>query len=416
MSSSIDLLLDSLEYRGINLGLERIISLLAHFDHPERKVPVIHVAGTNGKGSVCAYLASILVSAGYRVGLYTSPHLVDWNERISVNKKNISHQELMILLREIIQMMERKEIALTQFEVITAAAWLYFARAQVDIAVIEVGLGGRLDATNVVANPLLSIITSISLDHCQILGITLAQIAREKAGILKPDCPAVVGELPEEAKAQVLLTAQQMKCPVTWVYPAIDLGENWAQWQNIKYKIPLFGDVQLMNSALAIAAIELLRKKNWNICLEAITQGLATTIWQGRIQWLNWKGIPILIDGAHNQASAQALRRYVEQQSKPLHWIIGMISSKDHRQFFKNLLKEGDRLSLVPVPHNISPEPDDLVQLAASICPRLASIETYCDLKAALAHIDPENNLVVISGSLYLIGYLLAEFDQLIQS
>jgi dihydrofolate synthase/folylpolyglutamate synthase len=196
MTTNIDEILKEFEHFGVNLGLERIKLLLAELGNPQTKVPIIHVAGTNGKGSVCAYLSAILTAAGYRVGRYISPHLVDWTERICLNEKPIAREEFVSLLEEIKATIRNRVSAApcpTQFEVITAAAWLYFAQQQVDIAVMEVGLGGRLDATNVCDRPLVSIITSISWEHWQRLGPTIAHIAREKAGILKPGCPAICG-------------------------------------------------------------------------------------------------------------------------------------------------------------------------------------------------------------------------------
>jgi len=416
MSPSIDSLLNSLKHQGVDLGLERITSLLAHFAYPHLQVPIIHVAGTNGKGSVCAYLSSILSKAGYRVGLYTSPHLVEWNERISINTKPISTPELTTSIIDVLDVSQRESINLTQFEVITAAAWIYFAGQKLDLAVIEVGLGGRLDATNIVPHPLATVITSISRDHWQFLGTTLADIAREKAGILKPQCPAIVGELPEDAEKVVLKKTQELECPTIWVKPAHRIGENWAQWQDLTYSLPLLGDVQLMNSALAIATVRVLSEKGWNIPDTAISSGISSTSWPGRLQWLNWKDTPILIDGAHNEASAQALRRYVDSLNRPLHWVIGMLASKDHQTIFTALLSEGDQLSLVPVPDNDSADLDSLASLAQSICPRLNQINIYRDINLALEEINPRETLVVLSGSLYLVGYFFASVDQLTQS
>ncbi|MGH2412512.1 MAG: bifunctional folylpolyglutamate synthase/dihydrofolate synthase, partial [Microcystaceae cyanobacterium] len=200
---TIDFLLQPFQRFGVHLGLERIEQLLADLGNPLYGVPIIHVTGTNGKGSVCAYLSSILTQAGYRVGRYTSPHLVDWTERICLNEEPISAITLEQILLKIQQVINSQRESPTQFEVITAAAWLYFVQSQVDIAVVEVGLGGRLDATNVCPHPLVTIITSISREHWQQLGSTLTEIATEKAGILKPGCPAVIGHLPSEAKIVV---------------------------------------------------------------------------------------------------------------------------------------------------------------------------------------------------------------------
>lgn len=384
MSSDIDSLLNSLEHLGVNLGLERIESLLTHFDNPHLKVPIIHVAGTNGKGSVCAYLSAVLTKAGYQVGRYTSPHLVQWNERICLNEKSISTEKLTTLITSVLNITKSESITLTQFEVITAVAWLYFAQNKVDIAVIEVGLGGRLDATNIVPDPLVTVITSISYDHWQVLGPNLSDIAREKAGILKTGCAAIIGELPIEAEIVVKTQIEELNCPALWVKPATRIRENWAQWGEMTYPLPLLGDVQLMNSALAVATLTVLQEKGWNISEDFISSGISCTFWPGRLEWLTWQNKPILIDGAHNQASAQVLRTYVDTLKKPVHWVIGMLATKDHQEIFKALLRPGDMLTLVPVPDNSTAELDYLKQLAQSICSELNQIDIYEDVMEGL--------------------------------
>lgn len=415
----INSILQPFQRFGVHLGLERIQKLLANLGNPHHKVPVIHVAGTNGKGSVCAYLSAVLTEAGYRVGRYTSPHLVDWNERICLNEQPISLETLEKLLLQVQAAIQPDEESPTQFEVITAAAWLYFAQAQVDVAVVEVGLGGRLDATNVCPNPLVTIITSLSREHWQNLGPTLADIAREKAGILKPGCPAVVGQLPEEARAVVQQRIIELGCPVVWAEPAVDLGnaktqtlgeERRVEYQGIKYPLPLLGDFQLNNSALAIASLQILSSKGWKISEAAIASGMAKTQWIGRLQWTSWRNHRLLIDGAHNPAAAIALRQYVDTLEKsPIHWVMGMLSTKDHADIFSALLRKGDRLYLVPVPDHSSADPEYLATLAQNICPELADCRTYPDLTAGLeAAISPES-LLVLCGSLYLLGHFLEQ-------
>ena len=216
----LDQQLASFQPFGVQLGLERMLGVLAALGNPQQQVSIVHVAGTNGKGSVCAYLSSILTAAGYRTGRYTSPHLVDWTERITVDQVPIEPQVLAELLHEGEQAIAQTGISLTQFELVTVAAWLYFARQRVDLAVMEVGLGGRLDATNVVDGPIACAITSIGRDHWQVLGDSLGQIAGEKAGILKPGRPLVVAPLPPEARAVVADRAAQLACPIDWVEPA----------------------------------------------------------------------------------------------------------------------------------------------------------------------------------------------------
>ena len=437
----IDTILKPFQRFGVHLGLERIQRLLADLDNPHHSVPVIHVAGTNGKGSVCAYLSAVLTEAGYRLGRYTSPHLVDWNERICLNEQPISTEALRELLLQVqAAIPENSEDSPTQFEVITAAAWLYFAQQQVDIAVIEVGLGGRLDATNV-CRPLVTIITSLSLEHWQVLGPTLADIAREKAGILKPRCPAVVGQLPSEAKAVVERRINELGCPTVWVKPAVELppptppyqgGEQevllpltkggtkggfpkrWADYEGIKYPLPLLGEIQLSNSAIAIATLQILSSQGWEIPEEAIASGMAKTKWPGRLQWATWNNHRLLIDGAHNPAAAIALRQYVDTLNTPVTWVMGILSTKDHADIFNALLRPADRLYLVPVPDHSSADPDALATLAQNICPELADCRTYPNLEAGLQaatsnSAEASENLIVLCGSLYLVGYFMKQ-------
>ena len=412
-------ILKSYQHFGIHLGLERIHQLLHKLDNPQQKVPVIHVAGTNGKGSVCAYLSSILTEAGYRVGRYTSPHLIDWTERICINQKPISSTELQKCLERIVAAAENDTETPTQFEIITAAAWLYFAEQKADIAVIETGLGGRLDATNVCENPLACVITSISLEHWQILGPTVADIAGEKAGILKAKCPAIIGELPAEAKMAIEKRIQELDCPATWVKPAIDLGQGFAEYQlnqnalKIRYELPLLGKIQLMNSAIAIATIENLQNQGWQISETAIKNGIAKTQWPGRLQQTTWNHQTILIDGAHNPAASIALREYVDNLNTsqvPINWVIGILTTKDSDDILKALLKKGDRLYLVPVPDQNSTPPAELAAIAKTVCPELTLCQTFPDLTTALdTAVADNNNLTVLCGSLYLVGHFLQQ-------
>jgi dihydrofolate synthase / folylpolyglutamate synthase len=403
----IDSLLTPLQQFGVHLGLDRIQKLLSNLGNPHHQVPIIHVAGTNGKGSVCAYLSAILTEAGYRTGRYTSPHLVDWTERICLNSQPIESPELYQLLQQV-QTAIPPETTPTQFEVITAAAWLYFAQQQVDIAVIEVGLGGRLDATNVCDHPLATIITSISLDHTQQLGTTIAEIAAEKAGILKPQCPAVIAPLPIEAEAVVRSRLQELQCPSIFPEPAKLIETGFAEFKSLKYPLPLVGEIQLTNSACAIATILHLQQKGWQIPDQAIINGIAKTQWPGRMQLTTWKNHQILIDGAHNPAAAQALRNYLHT---PITWIIGMLSTKDHAEIFKTLLKSGDRLYLVPVSNPNTANPEELAILAKNICPELRDCQTYENLTLALNAL-PEKERVVLCGSLYLVGEFLNAKDR----
>jgi dihydrofolate synthase / folylpolyglutamate synthase len=420
----IDQLLAPFHQFGVNLGLSRIQTLLAALGSPHRSVPIIHVAGTNGKGSVCAYLASVLTAAGYQVGRYTSPHLVDWNERICIDDRSIPTDIAIDILDRVIAAIDPATPTPTQFEIVTAAMWLYFSQSQVDLAVIEVGLGGRLDATNVCDNPLATIITSISLEHWQQLGDTIAKITGEKAGILKPNCPAIIGTLPSEAISVVTDRITALNCPTTWVKPAdktqrpdtIETSSSlsltslpWVEFEGIRYPLALRGDIQLTNSAIAIATIQVLHQSGWEIDNDAIVIGMANTRWLGRIQWTTWQGHKLLIDGAHNTAAAIALRQYVDTLDRPIGWVMGLLSTKAHQEIFQALLRPGDRLYLVPIPDHSSADPVALAALARNVCADLDSIETYPDLSKALnaAMKQHHTHQPILCGSLYLLGYFL---------
>ncbi|WP_051424406.1 bifunctional folylpolyglutamate synthase/dihydrofolate synthase [Aphanizomenon flos-aquae] len=416
---NVDSLLQPFQHFGVNLGLSRIVNLLATLGNPHHQVPIIHVAGTNGKGSVCAYLSAVLTEAGYKTGRYTSPHLIDWTERICINEHPIDSNKLCELILQIQAAINSDEESPTQFEVITAAAWLYFAQQQVDIAVIEVGLGGRLDATNVCDNPSVTVITSISREHWQQLGPTLAHIAREKAGIIKPGCPVVVGSLPADAKNVVKSRILELECPIFTPQPSNQINQNWAEYQKIsspetiKYPLPLQGQIQLHNSALALAALEILQTQNWQIPEKAMINGMAKTKWPGRMQWTTWKSHKLLIDGAHNPASATVLRHYVDSlNTKNITWVMGMLATKDHSDIFQELLKPGDKLYLVPVPDSNSADLTALTKLATSICPDLNFCHIYQDVFSALeTAFSATDNQVVLCGSLYLIGHFLASLS-----
>ncbi len=409
----IENLLKPLQRFGVHLGLERIETLLNALDNPQQQVPIIHVAGTNGKGSVCAYLSSILSAAGYKVGRYTSPHLVNWTERICINQEPIASEELEAILKQIQAAIDPNIESPTQFEVITAAAWLYFAKNKVDIAIIEVGLGGRLDATNVCSDPLVTIITSISREHWQRLGDTIAKIAYEKAGILKSNCPVVVGNLPSEANQVVVDRATSLNCPLVEIAGKSSYSDlkslQRAKYEEIEYPLPLLGEVQLNNSACAIAAIQILQQKGWKISQNAIETGMSQTKWLGRVQWTTWQDRPILIDGAHNTAAASCLRNYVDTLDRPVNWVMGMLTTKDHSEILQTLLRDGDRLFLVPVPEHSSAAPEELAALATNICPQLTEIKTFPDLFTALEAAKDKETLTVLCGSLYLVGYFFAK-------
>ncbi len=426
-NQAIDRLLGSYARFGVNMGLDNSRLLMKAMRDPQLKVPVIHVAGSNGKGSVCAYLSSIFHAAGYRVGRYTSPHLVSWTERICIDERPITPAELLRSLL-VVQEAVPETLVPTQFEIFTAAMWHYFAQQKVDLAIVEVGLGGRLDATNVIDEPLATVITSISLEHTERLGDTLAKIAFEKAGIIKVGCPLVVGQIPTEAMSVIARRAFDCYSPITFTKPCQSLPKSWAIYdgfelfeleqegvalvpRSLTFELPLQGDVQLGNVSVAIATVLLLRQDGWEVTNEALTQGIAETKWPGRLQWYNWRGHKILIDGAHNYDSSRVLRSFLDQQeSRKNHWVMGMLATKDHAEMFKMLLRSGDSLYLVPVPGHQSADLAKLVELAKSIQSDLERVWVFDDvMKGLQAATDAQKKSegVVLCGSLYLLGDFL---------
>lgn len=411
LQQTVEQRLQSYARFGVDLGLDRIESLLARLDNPHQKVPIIHVAGTNGKGSVCAYLSSILSAAGYKTGRYTSPHLVNWTERICIDNSPISWEDLNAALERVESAAAKTNPTPTQFEIFTAAAWQYFADQSVDVAVVEVGLGGRLDATNVCDRPLATLIVSIGRDHWQRLGNTLAEIAGEKAGILKPGVVAIAGPLPPDASAVVTQKAASVGAPLTWVSAAQSTAEGTLIYNGVDYPQTLLGEHQKVNSACAIATIQTLQQQGWNISNDDIIQGMKNVRWPGRLQQAYWQDQPLIIDGAHNAEAAKSLRHYIDSAypNQPITWLMGMLETKDHAGVFGALLRSGDRLHLVPVPGHLSAQPEALGAIAQQTCPQIAEVQTHRDLAVALPKAT-QTKPTVLCGSLYLIGSFYSSY------
>lgn len=334
---------------GIILGLDRMEELLNRLGRPEQDLKMIHVAGTNGKGSVCTFIAAILEAAGYKVGRYISPTLYDYRERIQINGIYIEPEALaegMSEIREICEAMAAEGLEVpTVFEVETALGFWYFKKNGCDFVVLETGMGGRLDSTNVAAHPILSVITSISMDHMAQLGNTLSEIAFEKAGILKPGTPAVIGPQKPEAMAVLLEQCREKNIiPEIGDWNRLTVKErrlfdacqifDYKQYKNLT--IHLGGTYQVENACIAIEAIEALKLEN--PMRTAIIQGLSRAKWPGRFQCLSREPL-IFIDGAHNADGAAALRESVEayfpEQRKIL--IMGVFADKDYRAILEEM-------------------------------------------------------------------------------
>jgi dihydrofolate synthase/folylpolyglutamate synthase len=406
------------------LSLDRIQRLLAALDNPQDRLPpVVHVAGTNGKGSTVAALRACLEAAGHRVHVYTSPHLVRFNERIRVAGELIEDEALVALLEECERVNAGQPI--TFFEVATCAAFLAFTRNPAEIALLEVGLGGRFDTTNVVRRPVVSAITPVSLDHQAFLGPTIAAIAGEKAGILKPAVPAVIGPQPDEAAAVIEARAAAIGTPLCrwqaeWRCVATQAGTGMryegAHWQ-LDLPLPsLPGAHQIANAGTAIACLEQL---TWlSVPPGAIAEGLRHIEWPARLQRLRRgplldllpAGWELWLDGGHNPSAGAALAEFAEGwRDRPLYLVVGMLNTKDAGGFLAPLAPRVRALYPVTIPGEENPHP--AAQIAAAA--RGVGVETReaASVEAALHEISarPGPARVLICGSLHLAGVVLAE-------
>ena len=331
--------------RGVDLGLERLQAALAELGHPERRFAAVQVAGTNGKGSISTMLERITAAAGVRCGLYTSPHLLSWCERIRLPDGLISEAALREQLKDLQPLALRHN--LTPFELITAAGFQAFADSGVELAVLEVGLGGRLDATTVHPDRQVLAFASIGLDHIEHLGATLAAIAAEKAAVMHAGALAVSGPQAPEAAAVLRQEAIRQACTLRWLEPlaAADAGGP---------QLGLRGSLQRHNGAVAAGAAAALAERGWPIDTPAIHRGLAEARWPGRLELRRFQGRSLLIDGAHNPPAAAALRHELEQldssPSRPRRWLIGMQRHKDAAELLRLLVRPGDAVRVVTLP------------------------------------------------------------------
>ena len=386
----------------ICLGLERVLNVLTLLGNPQEKIKIIHVAGTNGKGSVCSILSSILKSAGYRVGLYTSPHLFEYIERIKVNNENISQVLFAEYVINVCDLAEKNAIHLTEFEILTVAAYKYFYDQKVDIAVIETGLGGRLDATNVIKSNLFSVITSVSIDHKDRLGDSIDKIAFEKAGIIKQGSEVIVDEsnLGYEVIKQ---RAKSMGSTIINANSQVDVlfenGQNYAIIGGKKYEFSLLGLWQKENLKLVSKAIELLNNKGYELNEEALAVGLKTVSWPARMQYLKERNI--LIDGAHNEDAAKKLIESLDYYFPDMKriWIYGSLNTKEYEKIVKILFRENDKVYFCEFSNSNSITKKDLKkhinnEIFSIILTKAENTLNYYDQKC----------LTIVSGSFYMIG------------
>ena len=385
--------LHGLQMFGTHFGLENTFKLAALAGNPQEKLRFIHVAGTNGKGSTCAMLESIYRAAGLRVGLFSSPHLVSFRERIQVNRQLIPESEVVRLVGEL--RAANKENEATLFEFATVMALIFFAEQKCDLVIWETGLGGRLDATNIVT-PLASVITNIAFDHQQWLGDTLEKISAEKAGIIKPGVPVITAVDEPEALAVIEKVAGGRKSQLTKV------GKPSAS--NLQVATPLIGDHQKMNAALALATVGVLRGQV-PVAGEKIREGLATVSWPGRLQLIQEPGgRKILLDGAHNLAGAETLRISLGKDFggvRPV-LIFGALADKNWPDICRLLTPLAGKIFTVPVASERAAAANGLADCFHAANPALEVVALE-NLAAALNACGSEP-FVVITGSLYLVG------------
>lgn len=404
---------------GSNYGLERTYKLLEHLGNPERDLKLIHIAGTNGKGSTASMITEVLMGEGYKVGMYTSPFIEEFEERIQINRNNIPKESLAILMDEIKVAVDKVIEAgynhPTEFEIITVLMLLYFKKENIDFGVIEVGLGGTLDSTNVI-KPIIQVITSISFDHTNLLGNTLEKIAREKAGIIKKGIPTVIYPQQEEVLKVIKNKCFEMDSELYIANNENLKFENIVNldkpYQLLKYNneidilLPLLGEHQIINLSVAMQAIEVLNNKNIiDISIANIVKSIKNVIWKGRLEVLS-NNPYVVIDGAHNIQGIKTLSRNIKKYFKyeNLYLILGILADKDVEEMIKIITPMAKKVYSV-TPNSIRGE------LAESLKDEVSKFNKNCKAfdKYEEAYLEAlndasEKDLILASGSLYMIG------------
>jgi len=412
--------IDSLSGLGSDLGLKRIQCLMDKFDNPQDKIKTIHVAGTNGKGSSCAMLSSVLIEEGYLVGVYTSPHLEEYNERYTINGARISNEDFakyMSIIKEKCDELKADQTGQpTIFEVVTALGFLYFYDQKIDYLLLEVGLGGRFDATNVIQSPILSIITSISKDHVEFLGDTISQIAFEKGGIIKENCPLVLYTQADEVYETEKKIADEKNAKlyyakdngITILEKSIEktvfnIKNEFLAYKNLE--LSLMGKHQINNVATVLLACEVLKNIGVNISYASVLNGLKNVKWSGRMEVICKQPLTI-IDGAHNVDGINMLAKSLEEYffDKEITLLIGMLGDKEYEKMIDRLLPLAQKVVFTE-PNNSRKW--DVGSLTETISDfnlekyREKDIEKAFDLAKS---ITTENGVLCCAGSLYLIG------------
>jgi dihydrofolate synthase/folylpolyglutamate synthase len=412
----------SVIWRGKRLGLGRITELLNRMGNPQKDLKFVHIAGTNGKGSTAAMTASVLQEAGYRTGLFISPFIHVFNERMQINGCPVSDEELVAITDYVRPLAEQMQDKPTEFELITALGMEYFKRNHCDIVVLEVGLGGKMDSTNVIDTPEVAVITALGLDHTRELGDTIQDIARAKAGIIKPHGQVVFYGQNPEALPIIEETAKEMDCELTipdtgsLIVNHRDLtGQQFSYGRYENLQLSLLGTYQVYNATVVIETIEALRRKGWEISEEALRKGLAETSWTGRMEKICDKPL-VFVDGSHNphgiHATAETIKTYFP--GRKITFVVGVLADKDALHMITELPALAAHIVTVTPPSPRAMEAETLADLFRK--------ETHCPVQAAPTleegcrwawQLAGEDGIILALGSLYSVDALTKAFEKI---
>ena len=401
-----------LQKYGIKFGLSSTSNLLARLGNPHKNLKGVHVAGTNGKGSTAAMLSAVLTRIGIQVGLYTSPHLVRFNERFRINDQDVGDCGIMDVFLRVKDVVDEREPP-TFFEMTTAMALCLFAERGVDWAILEVGMGGRLDATNVI-QPQITIINNVAFDHQEFLGFTLGRIAREKAGIIKQGVPLITAVKQPVALAVIKERCSALAAPCYRVGQQIKVrsrGKGRFSYRGLKWRLdnlqlPLAGRHQLLNAATALGALEVLKEMGrLHLTTEQVQEGLSKTRWPGRLEWFS-EHPPVLLDGAHNNAGIVSLRKALQEEYtyKRLIIVLGIMADKDLWGMLHRLAPLADHIILTRPRYERAAEPESLREMAGEFANRTELIRSVRQALERAMTMATSEDLVVVTGSLYFIG------------
>lgn len=385
------------------LGNAQLERLLAAAENPQDKLKFIHLAGTNGKGSTAAMIAKMLEAEGYKTGLFTSPYIEEFNERIQINRMNIPNYDLAEHSTRIRKLMEENEAYVSEFAFITAVAFSYFADQYCDFVVLETGMGGRLDATNIVKNTVVSVLTSISFDHMQFLGDTIEEIAQEKCGIIKPGVPVV--SYPNDAVRDIIKAAAEENGSELIFATEPEVTENGFIYKKENYKLGLKGAYQPKNAAVALEVAQVLNKYGVALSERSIKKGLETAQWMVRYEFVREN---LVIDGGHNIDGMRELRKSLEKEGKKIYLVMAMMEDKSFDECIDEISACASRVYCTQID---MPRCARASEIASAVkCAEVRITENPVEaVKTALSEAD-EDTLVCVCGSLYLAGEIRREF------